>query len=517
MAPADRPPADRPLDLGSDEVYARARDVLGSAGFDDGGILAFLGQGELGDAKEGDVELLLAKTAGGSPLETLIRLFLVGADVAAGEAERAVAPMKLEAWLSAGLLESVDGDRIRGAVRLLPFRGLWLAFDRPERGRQVRAEDYVMGVGSSTLTLADLTVRRPARAALDLGTGCGLLAFLAARHSERVVATDRNPRAVGIAAFNARLNGLDAVSCREGDLFEPVGSERFDLVVTNPPFVISPASTFIYRDSGFEGDGITREIVRRVPQHLEVGGYCHVLCNWAHLRGEDWRDRLAAWAEGSGCDVWALCAETRDAATYASTWLRHTEGGEPGRVREQFADWMAFYERLGVEAVSAGSIHLRRRADGASRFRAGPQPSLRGAAGEAVAAGFEAWAFLDALGDGEAGRRGLLQSRLRAADALRLEQQLGLGEAGWTPERTLLRLTEGFGHEGAVDPLMADLVGRCRGREPLGRVLRELAVRAGVSERELEDAALPMVRALVEQGFLRPPPAETPDPARDSA
>jgi methylase of polypeptide subunit release factors len=54
---------------------------------------------------------------------------------------------------------------------------------------------------------------------LDLGAGCGIQALLAARHADRVVASDLNPRAVGIAAFNAALNEV-AVDCVEGDLFE---------------------------------------------------------------------------------------------------------------------------------------------------------------------------------------------------------------------------------------------------------------------------------------------------------
>lgn len=66
-----------------------------------------------------------------------------------------------------------------------------------------------MNVPATTARLlAALTVRRSIGTALDLGTGGGVQALLAARHSRRVVAVDVNPRALRYTAFNARLNGL---------------------------------------------------------------------------------------------------------------------------------------------------------------------------------------------------------------------------------------------------------------------------------------------------------------------
>ena len=65
-------------------------------------------------------------------------------------------------------------------------------------------------------------MRRPGEAALDLGTGCGIQALLAAKHAERVVATDVNPRALGFAAFNAALNGIETIELRDGSGFDPV-------------------------------------------------------------------------------------------------------------------------------------------------------------------------------------------------------------------------------------------------------------------------------------------------------
>src|SRR5690606_16888635 len=93
---------------------------------------------------------------------------------------------------------------------------------------------------------------------LDLGTGCGIQAMHARRFARRVVATDISERALRYARLNAGLNGLDGIEFRLGSLYEPVAGERFDRIVTNPPFVITPRTpevpAYEYRDGGLEGD-----------------------------------------------------------------------------------------------------------------------------------------------------------------------------------------------------------------------------------------------------------------------
>ena len=105
-------------------------------------------------------------------------------------------------------------------------RGLLRRVRRDRRGGD--AHDFVPGIQSPSVTLAKLAVRRRIRRALDLGTGCGIQALLAAKHAEHVVATDVNPRALSFAAFNARLNGVENIEFRLGNSFEPVAGERFD-------------------------------------------------------------------------------------------------------------------------------------------------------------------------------------------------------------------------------------------------------------------------------------------------
>src|SRR5262249_33851605 len=158
--------------------------------------------------------------------------------------------------------------------------------DMPALVRSGARDDFVLGVSNSSALLAHTVVPVPARHVLDLGTGCGILALLASAQSERVDATDKNARAVAFAAFNARLNGIGNVVCPTGSLFEPVAGRRFDLIVSNPPYVISPRLRYLFADSGVRGDEFCRELIRRAADFLEEGGYCQVMANWAHRAGQ---------------------------------------------------------------------------------------------------------------------------------------------------------------------------------------------------------------------------------------
>src|SRR5204862_4402405 len=124
----------------------------------------------------------------------------------------------------------------------------------PDETSDGTPSDYVATATAPSAILANLTVRRPASRGLDIGTGSGVQALWAARHCERVVAVDVNRRALNLAAFNSHLNGVANIDFREGSLFQPVAGERFDLIVCNAPYVVSPDARYAYRDSGFASD-----------------------------------------------------------------------------------------------------------------------------------------------------------------------------------------------------------------------------------------------------------------------
>lgn len=485
-------------------LYDRFRELLQREGFTDEGVTERLGIERIRAVSAQDVPLLLERTARGTPQDVLMRLFLISVPVSAEMGRRTLGPAWVEELLWAGLIAE-HGGQITGNVQLLPFEGFYLASDVPRRVEGGLSADFVMGIGSSSLTLANFTIRQPVGRSLDLGTGCGFQALLASRHSEEVVATDRNPRAVRLATFNARLSGCGNVQCREGDLFAPVRGQTFDLVVTNPPFVISPESRYIYRDSGLGGDAITETIVRQVAPFLSEGGFCQILCNWAHFRGQDWRQRLARWVEGTGCDAWVLRSDTLDAGAYAAKWIRHTERDAPERFADRFRQWTEYYARAGIEAISGGLMTLRRR-QGRNWFRADDAPTkMRGPAGQSVARGFALWDFLQQYPDDEA----LRQVVLRRSPDCRLTQVLAPCDEGWRVEQMEMTLQRGLAYSGAVDPYLAHLTARCDGKRTVHQLLTELAQATGEDLATLAPACLRVIRHLIAQGFLLPPGFET--------
>jgi release factor glutamine methyltransferase len=122
--------------------------------------------------------------------------------------------------------------------------------------------------------------------ALDLctGSGCVAIAFAKARPTWRVTATDISPDAVTLAWENARRVGVAfSLSTITGDLFAPVAAERFELVVSNPPYVPSgdiaeldvDVREFEPRqalDGGADGLDLVRTVVASAPAHLVPGG-----------------------------------------------------------------------------------------------------------------------------------------------------------------------------------------------------------------------------------------------------
>jgi methylase of polypeptide subunit release factors len=160
-----------------------------------------------------------------------------------------------------------------------------------------------MSPTGSSRRLGTLTPRQHVKTALDLGSGCGYLAILAARHADRVVATDVNPRAVAYTAFNATLNGVTNIECRVGDWLSALeAGEAFDLVVCNPPYVIAPTSSVLFRDDPVADGGSSRALVQRVPDVLQPAGVAVVLVGWTHAAHQHWAEPLMAWLDAR-CDA----------------------------------------------------------------------------------------------------------------------------------------------------------------------------------------------------------------------
>ncbi len=449
-----------------------------------------------------DVEVVLRRTVGGSPYETLVRLFTLARAVPEAAARAALAPVELEHLEAIGLLRSCEGG-VRAEAALTPVEDLYVVQDfTPQVTGRPGARDHVAAVSPASLALGNLTVRRRGEEALDLGTGSGIQALWAARHARRVVATDTSPRALNFAAFGARLNGFANIELRQGSLFEPVAQDAFDLIVANPPFVIAPRVEHEYRDSSFPGDGISERVVRDAPARLREGGFTALLFNWGHRDEADWAVRPTQWVEGSGCDAWLLRSATADPLTYASSLLAQEKPAGPAPYGDLLDEWVRHIEGLGFGAISWGVAILRRRAAASNWVRADTVPFdlLRGACGEQVQRVFAAQDLLAQVSRPEQ----LLDRPLVLSPDHELQQCLHLEDEAWMVTGATLRQPEGFGFSGNVDRLTMTAIAGCNGRRTLREIADALARGLRMDPGQVAERCAAAAQRLLAWGFLVP-------------
>lgn len=452
-----------------------------------------------------DIAVVMRRTAEASSYNSLVRLFLTGCALPEIEARVAVAPMELEALLSVGLLKR-GAEGIQAQAALLPFAGLLLARDfSPEFTGRPSPRNYVPGVGIASHVVANLTVRRQVESALDLGSGLGVQAILAAHHADHVIATDVNPRALNFTELNARLNGLANIEIRRGSLYEPVADGRFDLIVSNPPFVISPRLKYRYRDGGTTGDLISEQVIRGAPEVLREGGYCTVLFNWHHRTEDDWAERPADWLSSSGCDTWLICSDTQDPLAYASGWLSYSHGHNRKVYSRLLDEWVAYIHGLGIGFISLGTAILHRRSGGHNWFRAEKAPggAPNGSCSAQIQRIFAAQDILAELSE----EKDLFEQAFLLTPDHQLEQTLQAENGRWIVTGARLTQLRGYPFAGNIDRLVSTILAGCDGRRTVAELVADLAAGLQMKAEEIAPGCIAVIRTLLEKGFLIPGPA----------
>jgi methylase of polypeptide subunit release factors len=484
----------------TEPLAPRLRAHYGSAAVAE--VLGLPGQAAM---SRGDLSAVDRLTRGGSETETFIRLFLLGLPVQEPAAAAALGPLSSPAT---GLLEPAPDSRLRATVDLRPYSETdgpdwWVLSDL---GADVRPgtlhAEHVLGIGSAATTLAQATVRQPVGRALDLGTGCGIQALHLSRHARSITATDLSRRALSFAATTAALNDQHW-ELREGSLLEPVAGERYDLVVCNPPFIVGPgfspgADGFSYRDSGLAGDAVCAELVAGLPGLLSEGGTAQLLANWIIGQDEPWQDRVTGWLPASGYQAWIWQREVAEPAEYVTMWLRDS-GEVPGTDgwRLRYDRWLDWFARTGVAAVGMGLVNIRHTGAAVTAVRCEDVPQAHEQPiGVEVAAWFDRVRWLH---DTE-----LLAARLAPAPDLVLETRSLLAVDGWQPALSVLRQSHGMRWELEVDEAVSALIAACSGSVPLSVLLELVAAAVRFPLPQVSGALLPVVRDLIERGFLVP-------------
>jgi len=475
----------------------RLREVLASAGFTAEKIGDALGTGDEIVSRAAGIPVQVRQLEEQGALGVLVRLLILDLAVPVDQLAPAIGPLTVDDLARLRIVERRD-DVARPLVRIVPHDELLITSDVRLRAGEPAAADHVPGVHRPSVALAHLTVRRPVRSFLDLATGCGVEGLLASSHAERVLATDVSSRAVNFAAFNAQLNLAHNIEYRVGSWFDPIGDELFDTIACNPPYVISPASEYVYRDSGLVGDSVSEQVVRGVSAHLEEGGFATVQISWIADPEGDAAEPVRRWVRDSGCDAWLLHYRTDKPLETAAVW-NQTESGDPVRYAQLIDTWLAYYRDLGIRGIAYGSLVLRRR-QGANWFRTDPLLGGRlNAASDHILRVFAANDLLAATADDER----LLEERVRVVAKATVEQRVRFHEGVPRVEKMSLMMDEGVGFHAGLDPTVLQLLTQLDGTRTLREALAEGARRDGVADLEsYARAGLPVARRMFELGFL---------------
>lgn len=430
--------------------------------------------------------------ADSSPFSTLLTLFWFGAPLEASQVQAALEHVRLEDLETLGLADIRDG-RVHPRCIIRPADGLLVASDLP-----AAQADPVLGNVPASETLARLTVRRRAARALDLGSGCGVQGLLLAGHSETVISIDVNPRALAFTAFNAALNETTNLETREGSWFAPVAGERFDTITCNPPYVISPDTTYTYRDGGLPRDAVCRMVVREAARHLAEDGFATVLCNWIH--DASWADPLRSWVADTGCDALLLHYATVEPPIYAANWNAEVRRRAPATFDATVRRWIAYYAAERITHIGVGAVILRRRAGAAQWVRpldmaAGPTCQ----SSDDIVRLFNASDFLDGCRGPE-----IFRHAYAPLDGHRVDQALRFSDGAYAVGPAVFRRVPGIGLEAHVDANALEVLLECDGRRVLDDLAAETARRRGETVGAVRRLVEVPVRQLIERGFMIP-------------
>jgi len=484
------------------------RTFFEQAGYTEQNLRKHLGAAELPSRQLRNHARLRDRTAAATPLNLLLRWFWMGDPAEEAQASSTIPPEILACLVQSGLLKRQGSHFVPGAM-LLHIDGFLVASDHASAIERGQAE-MVLWPNPTSKFLSRFAVRRPSRATLDLGTGSGILSLSAARFSETVVATDLNARAVACARFNARLNDVENMEVLEGDCFQPVSGRRFDLILSNPPFFITPQAGYMFCDNSMDLDGLCRRLVKEARPYLNEDGYMEMLCEWAQIKGVPWEERLAEWLEGTGCDAWVMKGLTQDPEEYAQHRIRETSL-DTAHDEAAYGAYMDYYRQRGVEAIHDGLIVLRRR-EGRNFVRMEEVPSTpSGNLGELILSTFAAHDLLRACDSEEK----LLKIYPRLAPHARLEQISKASQGGWKTESLILRLSSGFPFHLDVQPLVAEFLACCDGEKTAEAAIADFAAKANAPLERVSSECQAMMRKLIERGFMVA--TESPAPAAPDA
>lgn len=450
----------------------------------------------------------------------LMRLFTVGETLTTEAVNEALPDLHTERACELGLISEVELGAYRATLSLNPYTPVardaeasdqhwWIISDLDDHLRnRVARPDHVMGVGGATHSLINAIGNQEVDAACELGTGCGVVAMHLAQSCGRVIATDISTRALYFAGLNAQLNQIDNIEFRQGNLFEPVEGEQFDLIVSNPPFVITPEQSeqahYTYRSAAGAGDSLLQQMLTEAPDHLSESGMMKCLGNWESRWGENGMQRVLSWiTEGRQhrISAWIMRRDHQTPLEYAQLWLR--DGGikpEDQEYERLLTEWLNDFCARRVTKIEFGYISVYRNEAEPAVSRT---ESVLGLIAPDQRFG-NTWDqhFANARKITQLSDRDLMKQRLVVEEHVREVREMIPG----TDNIISITLTTDTGIERNLqtDTLIAGAVGACDGELTLDEITDALATLFEVDYTEVATHIVQGVRELVWLGMLAP-------------
>jgi SAM-dependent methyltransferase len=476
--------------LGSGEEFAAVRQLLQACGFDEprvSGRLAIADIAHFKSVRQGRATALDFQ----SPLDVLIRLFLDGEVVREGVVASHL-PAGAAGSLAALNLVTETADGWRSTILLYPGFGLWTASDRSDE--PLPPDAVYPAVIENTREFIAALPESPCETLLDLGTGSGIAALLAASgYAGQSWGVDITARAVHFAEFNRRLNCIANVKFLEGDMYAPVEGLSFDRIVAHPPYVPAAKTHLIYRDGGEDGEQLLRASIEGLPRFLRPGGTFYATAMAADCEGETVEQRIRKWL-GESREEFDL--------VLVSHWLReperfiagmHAKGNVPAAETAYLEE---LWKRRKVQFLVRGGIVLRRFAE--SR----PAITARAQKGTEMTREHVQWLLdWETRARNPASLEWLMSLRPSIPPQCRLLVQHLVHEGRFVPRDFLLACPSPFNSECRVEAWLAAAVSRCDGRKTLrGQV--DDARRGGAPGSYQDDDVTAIFITLISAGIL---------------
>lgn len=215
----------------------------------------------------------------------LKRLFLLNDEVRLNDAQHMLGKQDVCGLLKHGFVTGKEGA-VSSLIKIIAFNDLFLLAGAKRR------KNFVY-IGRDSYLLADYlgkTLKRRYGKGLDLGCGSGIQALTIFPFCKSTYAVDINRDALRFAAFNSAMNER-SIKVGQSDLFKKLKGEKFDIIVTNPPYVLFPEEAAEVNTDGYGGGNygmsLPFRILQEAPAHLNDGGEFYMICGSPVVNGKD--------------------------------------------------------------------------------------------------------------------------------------------------------------------------------------------------------------------------------------